>query len=67
METERVLDKQDLPSQCLKLGEEAGQLFRAVRKQGTTQNPVGASPTSGTKPPITARAVKGASAPATRA
>ena len=27
MEIERRLDKQDLPSQCLKLGEEVGELF----------------------------------------
>jgi len=38
METERGLDKQDLPSQCLKLGEEVGELYRAVRKlQGQPQ------------------------------
>jgi NTP pyrophosphatase (non-canonical NTP hydrolase) len=42
METERGLDKQDLPSQCLKLGEEVGELFRAVRKlQGQPQDPGG--------------------------
>jgi hypothetical protein len=28
METERGLDKQDLPSQCLKLGEEVGEMPR---------------------------------------
>ncbi len=31
MEAERGLDKQDLPSQCLKLGEEVGELYRARR------------------------------------
>jgi NTP pyrophosphatase (non-canonical NTP hydrolase) len=42
MEVERGLDKQDLPSQCLKLGEEVGELFRAVRKfQGLPQDPAG--------------------------
>jgi NTP pyrophosphatase (non-canonical NTP hydrolase) len=42
MEAERDLDKQDLPSQCLKLGEEVGELYRAVRKlQGTPQDPSG--------------------------
>jgi NTP pyrophosphatase (non-canonical NTP hydrolase) len=42
METERDLDKQDLPSQCLKLGEEVGELYRAVRKlQGHPQDPSG--------------------------
>jgi NTP pyrophosphatase (non-canonical NTP hydrolase) len=42
METERGLDKQDLPSQCLKLGEEVGELYRAVRKlQGHPQDPEG--------------------------
>ena len=42
METERGLDKQDLPSQCLKLGEEVGELYRAVRKlQGQPQVPGG--------------------------
>jgi NTP pyrophosphatase (non-canonical NTP hydrolase) len=42
MEAERHLDKQDLPSQCLKLGEEVGELFRAVRKlQGSPQDPSG--------------------------
>ena len=42
MEIERRLDKQDLPSQCLKLGEEVGELFRAVRKlQGQPQDPGG--------------------------
>lgn len=40
MEAERGLDKQDLPSQCLKLGEEVGELYRAVRKlQGQPQDP----------------------------
>ena len=34
--------KQDLPSQCLKLGEEVGEPFRAVRKlQGQPQDPGG--------------------------
>jgi NTP pyrophosphatase (non-canonical NTP hydrolase) len=42
METERGLDQQDLPSQCLKLGEEVGELYRAVRKlQGNPQDPSG--------------------------
>jgi NTP pyrophosphatase (non-canonical NTP hydrolase) len=42
METERGLDQQDLPSQCLKLGEEVGELYRAVRKlQGHPQDPSG--------------------------
>ena len=42
MEAERGLDKQDLPSQCLKLGEEVGELYRAVRKlQGNPQDPDG--------------------------
>jgi NTP pyrophosphatase (non-canonical NTP hydrolase) len=42
MEAERDLDKQDLPSQCLKLGEEVGELYRAVRKlQGNPQDPDG--------------------------
>src|SRR5580692_293040 len=42
MEAERDLDKQDLPSQCLKLGEEVGELYRAVRKlQGHPQDPSG--------------------------
>jgi NTP pyrophosphatase (non-canonical NTP hydrolase) len=40
METERGLDNQNLPSQCLKLGEEVGELYRAVRKlQGQPQDP----------------------------
>jgi NTP pyrophosphatase (non-canonical NTP hydrolase) len=42
MEAERGLDKQDLSAQCLKLGEEVGELFRAVRKlQGQPQDPDG--------------------------
>jgi NTP pyrophosphatase (non-canonical NTP hydrolase) len=42
MEVERHLDKQDPPSQCLKLGEEIGELYRAVRKlQGHPQDPGG--------------------------
>ena len=42
MEEERELDKQDLTSQCLKLGEEVGELYRAVRKlQGQPQDPGG--------------------------
>ena len=42
METERGLDQQDLTSQCLKLGEEVGELYRAVRKlQGQPQDPRG--------------------------
>ena len=51
MEAERGLDKQDLPSQCLKLGEEVGELYRAVRKlQGQPRIRPGESPTSATKP-----------------
>jgi NTP pyrophosphatase (non-canonical NTP hydrolase) len=42
MEAERGLDQQDLSAQCLKLGEEVGELFRAVRKlQGQPQDPDG--------------------------
>jgi NTP pyrophosphatase (non-canonical NTP hydrolase) len=42
METERGLDKQDLSSQCLKLGEEVGELYRAVRKlERQPQDPTG--------------------------
>jgi NTP pyrophosphatase (non-canonical NTP hydrolase) len=42
MEIERGLDSQDLSSQCLKLGEEVGELYRAVRKlQGQPQDPAG--------------------------
>ena len=42
MEIERGLDRQDLTSQCLKLGEEVGELYRAVRKlQGEPQDPSG--------------------------
>ena len=42
MEAERGLDHQDLPAQCLKLGEEVGELYRAVRKlQGNPQDPSG--------------------------
>jgi NTP pyrophosphatase (non-canonical NTP hydrolase) len=42
MEAERGLDKQGLSSQCLKLGEEVGELYRAVRKlQGQPQDPGG--------------------------
>jgi NTP pyrophosphatase (non-canonical NTP hydrolase) len=42
METERGLDGQDLTDQCLKLGEEVGELYRAVRKlQGQPQDPAG--------------------------
>jgi NTP pyrophosphatase (non-canonical NTP hydrolase) len=42
MESERGLDRQDIASQCLKLGEEVGELFRAVRKlQGNPQDPTG--------------------------
>jgi NTP pyrophosphatase (non-canonical NTP hydrolase) len=42
MEAERGLDHQDLSSQCLKLGEEVGELYRAVRKlQGNPQDPRG--------------------------
>jgi len=42
MEIERGLDRQDLTSQCLKLGEEVGELYRAVRKlQGEPQDPGG--------------------------
>ena len=44
MEMERGLDRQDLSSQCLKLGEEVGELYRAVRKlQGQPQDPTGRS------------------------
>jgi len=40
MEAKR--DKQDLPSQCLKLGEEIGELYRAVRSlQRQPQDPGG--------------------------
>jgi NTP pyrophosphatase (non-canonical NTP hydrolase) len=39
---ERGLHHQDLSSQCLKLGEEVGELYRAVRKlQGQPQDPAG--------------------------
>jgi NTP pyrophosphatase (non-canonical NTP hydrolase) len=42
MEVERGLDRQDISSQCLKLGEEVGELYRAVRKlQGHPQDPQG--------------------------
>jgi len=42
MEVERDLDQQDLSAQCLKLGEEVGELFRAVRRlQGRPQDPSG--------------------------
>jgi NTP pyrophosphatase (non-canonical NTP hydrolase) len=42
METERGLDKQAVTSQCLKLGEEVGELFRAVRDfEGQPQDPTG--------------------------
>jgi NTP pyrophosphatase (non-canonical NTP hydrolase) len=42
MEDERGLNRQDLSAQCLKLGEEVGELFRAVRKlQGQPQDPDG--------------------------
>jgi NTP pyrophosphatase (non-canonical NTP hydrolase) len=42
MEAERGLDHQDLPAQCLKLGEEVGELFRAVRhRQGHPHDPAG--------------------------
>jgi len=42
MEAERGLDKQDLSSQCLKLGEEVGELYRAVRRlRGQPQDPGG--------------------------
>ncbi|MGH3067007.1 MAG: hypothetical protein ACRDMI_00315 [Streptosporangiaceae bacterium] len=42
MEAEHGLDKQDLPSQCLKLGEEVDELYRAIRKlQGQLQDPDG--------------------------
>jgi NTP pyrophosphatase (non-canonical NTP hydrolase) len=42
MEIERGLHHQDLSSQCLKLGEEVGELYRAVRKlQGQPQDPAG--------------------------
>jgi NTP pyrophosphatase (non-canonical NTP hydrolase) len=39
METERGLDRQDIMSASLKLGEEVGELYRAVRKrQGQPQD-----------------------------
>jgi len=42
LEIERGLDCQDASAQCLKLGEEVGEIFRAVRKlQGRPQDPVG--------------------------
>jgi len=42
MEAERGLDQQNLLSQCLKLGEEVGELYRAVRKlQEKPQDPAG--------------------------
>lgn len=42
MEHERGLDYQDMASQCLKLGEEVGELYRAVRKlHGDPQDPAG--------------------------
>jgi NTP pyrophosphatase (non-canonical NTP hydrolase) len=42
MEAERGLDHQDLSSQCLKLGEEVGGLYRSVRKlEGNPQDPGG--------------------------
>jgi NTP pyrophosphatase (non-canonical NTP hydrolase) len=42
MEIERGLDRQDLSAQCLKLGEEVGELFRAIRTlQGHPQDPAG--------------------------
>lgn len=42
MEVERGLDAQDATSQCLKLGEEVGELFRAVRKaNGNPSDPQG--------------------------
>lgn len=42
METERGLDRQDIMAACLKLGEEVGELYRAVRKrQGQPQDPEG--------------------------
>jgi NTP pyrophosphatase (non-canonical NTP hydrolase) len=42
MEAERGLDQQDLASQCLKLGEEVGELYRAIRKlRGDPQDPDG--------------------------
>jgi NTP pyrophosphatase (non-canonical NTP hydrolase) len=34
METERGLSRADVTAQCLKLGEEVGELFRAVRRLG---------------------------------
>ncbi len=50
MEAERGLDKQDLPSQCLKLGEEVGELYRAIRKlQGQPRIRMAAQPTSAMK------------------
>jgi hypothetical protein len=58
MEAERGLDHQDLSSQCLKLGEEVGELYRAVRKlQGSPQDPAAGPPMSPTKPAISQGAV----------
>jgi NTP pyrophosphatase (non-canonical NTP hydrolase) len=42
MEAERGLDRQDIMSACLKLGEEVGELYRAVRqRQGQPHDPEG--------------------------
>src|SRR5258708_7373591 len=40
MEAEQGLDAQDLMPQCLKLGEEVGELFRAIlKRQGPPEDP----------------------------
>jgi NTP pyrophosphatase (non-canonical NTP hydrolase) len=42
LEAERGFDQQPVAFQCLKLGEEVGELFRAVRKlEGQPENPEG--------------------------
>jgi NTP pyrophosphatase (non-canonical NTP hydrolase) len=42
MEAERGLDRQDIMPQCLKLGEEVGELFRAVlNRHGHPEDPEG--------------------------
>jgi NTP pyrophosphatase (non-canonical NTP hydrolase) len=42
METERGLDQQGIMSACLKLGDEVGELYRAIRKrQAQPQDPDG--------------------------
>src|SRR5882724_1722937 len=45
-EVELGLDQHDLPAQCLKLGEEVGELYRAIRKLlGHLQDPPAVPPT----------------------